>query len=71
MVFYPPGEKEIILLTTSIVAPLAILLSAFLFLIVAGFLVWYALQRNDEVRARFGRGKTFFELETKKRRDAP
>jgi hypothetical protein len=42
-----------------------------LFLVVAGFLTWYALQRNDEVRAKFGHGKTMFELQTKKRRDTP
>ena len=47
--------------------PLAVLLFASLFLLIAGFLVWYALRRNDEVRAKFGHGKTIFELETKKR----
>jgi hypothetical protein len=49
---------------------LAVLLFAFVFLFVAGFLIWYALRRNDEVRAKFGHGKTIFELETKKRRDS-
>lgn len=51
--------------------PFAILLFALIFIIIAGFLVLYALRRNDEVRAKFGHGKTIFELETKKRRDAP
>jgi hypothetical protein len=50
---------------------LAVLLLALVFTVIAGFLVWYALQRNDEVRARFGHGKTIFELETKKRRGGP
>jgi len=48
-----------------------VLLLALVFTVIAGFLVWYALQRNDEVRARFGHGKTIFELETKKRRGGP
>lgn len=46
-------------------------LFAFFFTLIAGFLVWYALRHNEEVRAKFGHGKTIFELETKKRRDAP
>jgi hypothetical protein len=50
--------------------PFVLLLFAF-FLIIAGLLVFYALRRNDEVRAKFGHGKTIFELETKKRRNAP
>ena len=49
----------------------AVLLFATIFTFIAGFLVWYALRHNEEVRAKFGRGKTFFELETKKRRDVP
>jgi hypothetical protein len=58
---------------TSSLAPfsLALLLFAFVFVLIAGFLVWYALRRNDEVRAKFGHGKTIFELETKKHSDAP
>jgi hypothetical protein len=51
--------------------PFAVLFFALIFLFVAGFLTWYALRRNDEVRAKFGHGKTIFELETKKRRDVP
>ena len=57
---------------TSILGPfsLAVLLFASIFLIIAGFLIWYALRGNDEVRAKFGHGKTIFELETKKHSDA-
>ena len=52
--------------------PLAVLaLALLLFFAIAGFLVWYALRRNDEVRAKFAHGKTIFELETRKRRDPP
>ena len=50
---------------------LAVLAFALLFFLIAAFLVWYALRNNEEVRAKFGHGKTIFELETKKRRDAP
>jgi flagellin-like protein len=49
----------------------AVILLAFVFILITGFLVWYALRRNDEVRAKFGHGKTIFEIETKKHRDAP
>jgi hypothetical protein len=49
----------------------AVILFAFAFILIAGFLVWYALRWNDEVRAKFGHGKTIFEIETKKRRDPP
>ena len=48
-----------------------IVLFAFAFILVAGFLVWYALRRNDEVRAKFGHGKTIFEIETKKKSGPP
>ena len=41
---------------------------AFLFLAVAGLLVWYALYRKGDVRAEFGHGKTIFKLEAKDRR---
>jgi hypothetical protein len=50
---------------------IVLILFASAFILIAGFLVWYALRRNDEVRAKFGHGKTIFEIETKKHRDAP
>jgi hypothetical protein len=50
--------------------PLAVFLSAVVFALIAASLVWYALQQNnDELRAKFGHGKTIFELEIKKRRE--
>ena len=49
----------------------ALIIFALIFIPVAGFLIWYALRHSDEVRAKFGHGKTIFEIETKKRRDAP
>lgn len=53
-------------------SPLSFALAfAFFFKLVDRILVWYALRRNDEVHAKFAHGKTIFEIETKKRRDAP
>jgi hypothetical protein len=46
--------------------PFAVLFLTFSFLIIAGFLVWYALRHKDFVRAKFARGKTTFELEAGK-----
>ena len=53
--------------------PFAILVFVFalICIAIAGFLIWYALRHSDEVRAKFGRGKMLFEIEAKKRRDAP
>jgi hypothetical protein len=52
-------------------APVSIAFLLLAFLLIAGFLIWYAIRNNDQVRAKFGHGKTIFELETKKRHDAP
>jgi hypothetical protein len=49
----------------------SVIFFASIVILVAGFLIWYALRRNDEVEAKFGHGKTIFEIRTKKRRDAP
>ena len=58
---------------SSVLSPftVVIILFALAFILVAGFLIWYALRRNDEVRAKFGHGKTTFEIETKKRSSPP
>jgi hypothetical protein len=50
---------------------LAVVLFGFFFIFIAGFLIWYSLWKNEEVETKFGRGKTFFELKTKKRQDNP
>ncbi len=58
---------------SNVLSPFTAVLVLFVltFILVAGFLVWYALRHSDEVRAKFGRGKMIFEIEAKKRRDAP
>jgi hypothetical protein len=58
---------------SSALSPFTVVITLFVlaFILVAGFLVWYALRRNDEVRAKFGHGKTIFEIETKKRSSPP
>jgi predicted membrane metal-binding protein len=60
-------------LLSSALSPFTLVIALFVlsFILIAGFLVWYALRRNDEVRAKFGHGKTTFEIETKKRSSPP
>ena len=58
---------------TNALSPLsfAVVALAFIFIVIAGFLVWYAVRRNDEVRTIFVHRKTIFALETKRHRHVP